>query len=74
MIWTRDEYFDATKINDKILIHGHTPIPFESMRRQLNTNIINIDGGCVYKNKVGYGNLIALSLPDMKLIPVRNID
>ena len=74
MIWTRDEYFDKTKISNKILIHGHTPIPFENMYKQLNTNKINIDGGCVYDNKPGLGNLIALSLPEMKLIPLRNID
>ena len=74
MIWIRDEYFDKTKINNKILIHGHTPIPFESMYKQLNTNKINIDGGCVYNNKPGFGNLIALSLPNTKLIPLRNID
>jgi serine/threonine protein phosphatase 1 len=74
MIWIRDEYFDKTKINDKILIHGHTPIPFESIYKQLYTNKINIDGGCVYTSRPGLGNLIALSLPDMKLIPLRNID
>ena len=74
MIWTRDEYFVKTKINNKILIHGHTPIPFESMYKQLNNNKINIDGGCVYTSRPGLGNLIALSVPDMKLIPLRNMD
>jgi serine/threonine protein phosphatase 1 len=74
MLWIRDEYFDKAKINNRILIHGHTPIPFESLCKQLNPNKVNIDGGCVYNHKSGFGNLIALELPDMKLIPIRNID
>ena len=74
MLWIRDEYFDKSKINNRILIHGHTPMPFEYLSKQTNLNKINIDGGCVYKHKSGFGNLIALSLPDMKLTAVKNID
>jgi serine/threonine protein phosphatase 1 len=74
MLWTRDEYFDKSKINDRIVIHGHTPIPFKMLMRQSKPDKINIDGGCVYNDKSGYGNLIALSLPDMKFTAIRNIE
>ena len=74
MLWTRDEYFDKSKTNNRIVIHGHTPIPFEALVKQPNPGKINIDGGCVYNYIPGFGNLIALSLPGMKLIPIKNID
>jgi serine/threonine protein phosphatase 1 len=74
MLWTRDEYFDKSKINNRIIIHGHTPIPLETLIKRLNPDKINIDGGCVYNYLSGFGNLIALSLPGIKLIPIKNID
>ncbi len=74
MLWIRDENFDKSKINNRILIHGHTPIPFDTLYKHFNPNKINIDGGCVYNHKSGFGNLIALELPDMQLIQIRNID
>ena len=74
MLWIRDEYFDKSKINNRIVIHGHTPIPFETLIKQRNPNKVNIDGGCVYNHISGFGNLIALSLPEMKLISIRNMD
>jgi serine/threonine protein phosphatase 1 len=74
MLWTRDEYFDKSKINNRMVIHGHTPLPFKTLIKQSKNNIINIDGGCVYNHISGFGNLIALSLPGMELIPIKNID
>ena len=74
MLWTRDEYFDQSKINGRIVIHGHTPVPFKKLMTQSKSGRINIDGGCVYNTKSGYGNLIALSLPDMKFTAISNIE
>lgn len=74
MLWTRDDYFDKSKINNRILIHGHTPISLTYIFKQLSSNKVNIDGGCVYNYKPAFGNLVALSLPDMKLAVVKNID
>ena len=74
MLWTREEYFDKSKINNRILIHGHTPIPNDTLCKQFNTNKINIDGGCVYNFKPGCGNLVAIELPGMQLIQIQNID
>lgn len=74
MLWIREAYFDKSKINNRVLIHGHTPIPLEILRKQTNPNRINIDAGCVYLDKSGFGNLVTLSLPDMQLISINNID
>jgi serine/threonine protein phosphatase 1 len=74
MLWSRDEYFDPVKIGNRLLIHGHTPISLESVLAQLPGNNINIDGGCVYSYRKGYGNLVALTLPVMKLTYCKNID
>ncbi len=73
MLWTRDEYFDKAMIKNKILVHGHTPIRYVDLINQKNCNKINIDGGCVYDYKPGYGYLIALQLPEMKIIELKNI-
>ena len=74
MLWTRDEYFVRSKIKNKVMIHGHTPIPLKELLKQSNPNKMNIDGGCVYNYKPGYGFLIALQLPEMRVIEVRNVD
>ena len=74
MLWTRDEYFDKAKINNRILIHGHTPISFKAIYKQRNPNRLNIDNGCVYDYIPGLGNLIALSLHDMKFTALKNIE
>ncbi|MEP6616254.1 MAG: metallophosphoesterase family protein [Ginsengibacter sp.] len=74
MLWTRETYFDPSKIRNRILIHGHTPIPFKNIAIQLSGNVINIDAGCVYNHRPGLGHLVALSLPAMELMAVKNID
>lgn len=73
MLWTRDKYFDKARIKNKILIHGHTPISFVDLNNQKKSNKINIDGGCVYDYKPGFGYLIALQLPEMKIIELKNV-
>lgn len=74
MLWTRDEYFDQSKINNRTVIHGHTPLPFKTLMAQPKSGRINIDGGCVFNTKSAYGNLIALSLPDIKFTAIRNME
>ena len=73
MLWTRDEYFDPSKVDNRLIVHGHTPIPFNHLIKQISTNKINIDGGCVYKGRRA-GHLIALQLPGMKFISTQNIE
>jgi len=74
MLWIREAFFDKSKTKNRILIHGHTPITFDTLYKQINLNKINIDGGCVYKDKIGFGNLFALELSNLKLRAIKNID
>ena len=73
MIWTRDRYYDKTKLNKRIII-GHTPTTLEKIQKSLQENIIFLDGGCVYFDNPELGNLCALELSEMKLYTQKNID
>lgn len=73
MLWIRD--FEANEfLEGRILVHGHTPIKIENLLAQLPSNIINIDGGCVYGKIGGYGNLVGYNITEQEFIPVRNRD
>ena len=64
MIWVcKKEYTNSLLIN-KSVIHGHRPIPFDVCKeRVLNKNkVIDVDTGCVYIDKSGYGRLTAIEL------------
>ena len=83
MIYARNFEVDITKIDDKILIHGHTPVNLDFIEEQIRNckldGVINLDNGCVYKHyemKPGtdYSRLCALNLDTMELIHLNNID
>jgi serine/threonine protein phosphatase 1 len=64
MIWSRRETYSNPVFNEKIIIHGHTPIPFSSCLEEVNSDnrVINIDTGCVYGDPGGYGHLTGIEL------------
>ncbi|MDP4240059.1 MAG: serine/threonine protein phosphatase, partial [Bacteroidota bacterium] len=72
MVWTRNEHYEHPSLKDKIIVHGHTPIPVEICRErlQMNRKVINIDTGCVYAEYPGYGKLTALEINSMTLYSV----
>jgi serine/threonine protein phosphatase 1 len=72
MIWSRNESYSNPVFNDKIIIHGHTPIPFSLCRQEVRSDakVINIDTGCVYDDLGGYGHLTAIELFTMELFRV----
>lgn len=77
MLWTRDFQYDPEKINNRKLIHGHTPMPMvriEKILRDKNAKVINIDAGCVYKDLPGYGNLMAYDADSGEYFHMKNID
>lgn len=59
MLWERDFFPQQPALEDRIMIHGHTPIPLTFILKQKG-NCINIDGGCVYTNRPHFGNLVAI--------------
>lgn len=69
MIWSRREKYKNPILKNKIIIHGHSPISELSCKQniQANNKVINIDTGCVYPDKVGYGRLSAIELYSREL-------
>ena len=77
MIWSRNFDYDRFKAKGKPVIHGHTPIDLDSIRRTLfdpERRLINIDAGCVYTEYPELGNLIALDLDKWQLFVQPNIE
>jgi serine/threonine protein phosphatase 1 len=72
MIWSRRENYKNLVFNDKIIIHGHTPVPLSVCREMVlsGSKVINIDTGCVYDELGGYGHLTAVELNKMELFSV----
>jgi serine/threonine protein phosphatase 1 len=68
MRWIRSWYDDIRYVwlNGRFIIHGHTPIPVQSIQNLLHkiyeTRVLNLDNGCVYYNEKGFGSLCALEL------------
>jgi serine/threonine protein phosphatase 1 len=74
MPWIRNSEVDSTRIGGRKIIVGHTPYTINEIHKSLLTNRILLDGGCVYKDRKGLGNLVALELHSMKIFNVYNID
>ena len=77
MLWTREEQYNPEITKGKKIIHGHTPVPFGQIKSGIenkNTNVINIDSGCVYTNLEKLGTLTVLNMDNLELINVKNID
>jgi serine/threonine protein phosphatase 1 len=61
MLWSRRENYTNPALKDKIIIHGHTPVPELTCKQEIQnkSRVINIDTGCVYADIEGYGRLSA---------------
>lgn len=72
MLWSRNSKYCNPVLIGKTIIHGHTPISFENCEKIVssNSNVINLDTGCVYKEKKGFGKLTALDIHDRILFSV----
>lgn len=72
MLWMRREKYTNPVLRDKIIVHGHTPIPLANCRKiiQANHPVINIDTGCVFADAVDYGRLTAIEIYSRELFSV----
>jgi len=72
MVWESQVEYLNPLLAGNTIIHGHRPITFEYCEKQVNGNkqVINIDTGCVYKEKVGYRRLTPIELYSKKLFSV----
>ena len=72
MIWSRREAYSNPVFHGKIIVHGHTPVPFSLVREVVlcDSDVINIDTGCVYDELGGFGHLTAIELFTRELFSV----
>jgi serine/threonine protein phosphatase 1 len=74
MLWMRVTVVDDSVLGERIIVHGHTPLPADIIPTQRASKVINIDGGCVYPHRTGYGYLFAFEVNSMEFISVKNVD
>jgi serine/threonine protein phosphatase 1 len=72
MLWLRNYIVRPEKINNKIIVQGHTPTPLEAIEASIENAEgkyrIWLDNGCVYGPvRSDMGNLCCLRLEDRKL-------
>ena len=73
MLWIRKMQVNRAWLKDNMVIHGHTPEAYSDIQKQKGP-LINLDGGCVFKNRPGLGYLVALNLHSGKYHAVKNLD
>ncbi len=74
MLWIRDFPVDPGFLHGKLLVHGHTPVSKHFIVSQDMENVVNIDGGCVFRRRQGMGNLVAFNFTEKQLLFEPNID
>ena len=77
MIWTRREAYHSDFLKGRKLIHGHSPLHREEILRRLSdrdAQIYNLDGGCLYTDFPGLGNLVAMNIDSGESRMVRNLE
>ena len=64
MVWETQHSYSNPLLLEKTIIHGHKPNTLDFCKQQLKDKqqVINIDTGCVYNDKIGYGKLTAIEL------------
>lgn len=72
MIWKCRENYKHLLLENKIIVHGHCPVKDSLTKKQLfeSKSVINVDTGCIFADKNGYGKLSAIELYEMILYSV----
>jgi serine/threonine protein phosphatase 1 len=73
MLWIRNMQVDDNFLKGKKVIFGHTPRTIGRIKDSLSSQLINIDGGCVYADSPT-GHLVALNLETLELIHISCMD
>ena len=76
MMWTKDFKVDKNKTGGKKVIHGHVPVEMSMIDLFKNNNydFLPLDNGIYYKNKDGFGNLLAYNIDTNEVFAQHNID
>jgi len=78
MLNIREMEISPRKIGNKIIIHGHTPLPWKTIKSKIDDRVkaleYNLDAGCVYPEYKDYGRLMALDLDNWEVFSQKNIE
>ena len=77
MMWIRTFKVDPNKVGGKKVIHGHVPVEMSLIDLFVQSegyNFLALDNGIYYKNKDGFGNLLAYNLDTKEIAIQYNID
>jgi serine/threonine protein phosphatase 1 len=77
MLWIRDFKPEPEKIQNRKVIHGHIPVHLDFIKESVQSSMyqfIDLDNGCVYPDRPGQGNLVAMNLQSKQLAIQPNID
>jgi serine/threonine protein phosphatase 1 len=77
MMWLREFDVDLKKTGGRRVVHGHVPVSLDLIKQTLDQphfGFIDLDNGCVYRDRPGMGNLVALELIEEKLTVQPNIE
>ncbi len=81
LLWIRDWYEDINTdwLEERIIIHGHTPVSRERIEQQhvrlKEFQVLDIDAGCVFdRPQLGVGYLCAFEMNSRELFFQKNIE
>lgn len=76
MLNLRDYVVDWQRLDNKMLLHGHTPTALHSIKKAIahKDRKLNLDAGCVYYRNAALGNLVALDMDTQQLFIQPNQD
>lgn len=74
MLWSRTVEVDTSMIGSKKIVTGHTPVSRNIVKQSLESNLIQLDNGCVYASSEHLGTLTALDLDTRSVYFQNNID
>ena len=76
MLGIRHFKVDRDKIRNKRVIHGHTPVDIDFIKKTVQSDVydsLSIDNGVIY-TRVGLGNLVAYNIDTKELVIQPKID
>lgn len=77
MLWVKEFDILPEKIDNRLLIHGHTPVHLEFIHHSIadeQQTFLDLDNGVYLTNQNGFGNLLAYELDSKMLIAQYALD
>ena len=70
VLWKSKESYTNPLLTNKTIVHGHNPISISICEERVlsKLDVINIDTGCVYNYKEGYGRLTAYDCNNERIL------